>query len=48
MNLMPDIVRPCVLPKGDENIINPNVVQPCVQSKGDDNIPCLTLYAIEG
>ncbi|TMW85348.1 hypothetical protein EJD97_023288, partial [Solanum chilense] len=36
---MPDDVRVCVVPKGDDSIDIPNVVRWCVQSMVDDNIP---------
>ena len=36
---MPDNVRLCVMPKGDDSNVMPNIVRPFVQSKVDDNIP---------
>ena len=38
---MLDVIRPCVLPKGDDSISTPNIIWPCVHSKGEDNISCL-------
>uniref|UniRef100_A0A494G8V6 Uncharacterized protein n=1 Tax=Solanum lycopersicum TaxID=4081 RepID=A0A494G8V6_SOLLC len=37
-HVTPDIIRPRVLPNGDEGIAR-NLVPPCMLSKGDNGIP---------
>ena len=38
---MPDIIKPCELPKRDNSISTPNIIWPCVHSNGEDNISWL-------
>ena len=40
----PDVVRPCVLPKGDDGMPRPTSFDRFVQAKGNDGMPRPTLF----